>query len=531
MAGAATAAYTADVWTSSGTVEPTQTSQWEYAVPVRRSSNKHRSKSRSSHDSTHTRPRRNSKGSRSSSLSRHAYAHESGHVNSRGRQEASLARRGSEKGSLRSRSVGNSRESVDTYHAALSRGEMKEGIGLYLNEMDNENWIHRDKLAKIESQELQQILYNRRGMESVKGRRNHDVHNSTISTPPSEHTEPWPNVREDHREYSGSPTHYSGDNTPEHERKTWDLRRPEEIAGGDDAASSIYRNPGLRKSSSRIPIPTSSPAPMSPEHGGREFSGQRSRAPTNGEDDGLSFGMPRRASEPITVDSIDAVTPPGASSRPVSRGLQSQLASKKTPGKGPGSATRKTSAPPTTRKSTTSRSRAVSGNINQRPTTRSGESRPPTAVNRPEGDPPWLATMYKPDPRLPPDQQILPTHARKMQQEQWAKEGRTPTTYDREFAPLVIGPDAAPRVEPKDEKKEEEVIEEKPQLARLPSRPSSSHKANEPSTRPGTSTGYSPMPRVQDPPPTALTPKWSPPMVSAAEPPKKEKGCGCCIVM
>lgn len=53
----------------------------------------------------------------------------------------------------------------------------------------------------------------------------------------------------------------------------------------------------------------------------------------------------------------------------------------------------------------------------QRPKSRAGlETRPPTAVNRPEGEPPWLATMYKPDPRLPPDQQLLPTHAKRMQQ-------------------------------------------------------------------------------------------------------------------
>ena len=29
--------------------------------------------------------------------------------------------------------------------------------------------------------------------------------------------------------------------------------------------------------------------------------------------------------------------------------------------------------------------------------------------------------MFKPDPRLPPDQQLLPTHAKKLQQEQWEK--------------------------------------------------------------------------------------------------------------
>lgn len=545
MAGAATAGYSPDTWTvSSGTVDGPQPSQWEYAVPLRRSSTNRtnrRSKSRSSHDSTHARSRRNSKGSRSSSVSRPTYAHESGYMNSRGRRDPSLHRRGSEK-SVRSRSVGNVRESSEVPYGPLTRGEMKEGIGLYLNDFDHENWIHRDKLAKIESEELHQaaILFHRRGSDHPKtGRRNQDQHNSAMSVTSArtEQTEPWPNLHDDHGEFTGSPATYHN-RTPEEERKTWDLRRPEEIAstGTDDGASSIYRNPGLRKSSSRIPIPTSSPVPVSPEQGGQEFGGRRSRGATNGEDEALAFGMPRRASEPITVDSVDATTPPGSTSRPVSRGFQSQSASKKTGKATPGSATRKTSAPPTTRK-TTPRSRAVSSNTNQRPTTRSGESRPTTAVNRPEGDPPWLATMYKPDPRLPPDQQMLPTHAKKMQQEQWAKEGRTPTTYDREFAPLAIGPDSRPPVQPKPEKTDDpmEVEQEKPLPPQSPppvaAPPIASPRPSEPNTRPGTSTGYSPMPRVQEPPSASLTPRWSPPVVSAPEPPKKEKSCGCCIVM
>jgi len=41
--------------------------------------------------------------------------------------------------------------------------------------------------------------------------------------------------------------------------------------------------------------------------------------------------------------------------------------------------------------------------------------------------------MYKPDPRLPQDQQMLPTHAKRMMQEQWEREGKTGTAYDRDF--------------------------------------------------------------------------------------------------
>lgn len=403
-----------------------------------------------------------------------------------------------------------------------SRKEPGEGQGPN-DKVINEKWIHRDKLAKIESEELHQaaILFQRRmraESKSSAGRgRSHDSHQSgapaSIASPAVESAEPWPELRQENLKEQDSAD-------PENEeRRNWDLRRPEEIAA-DEAASSIYSNPGLRKSSSRIPISTASPVPIMP---GRDSRGPRSRAATNEFDDESTRG--RRASEPATVDA-EPTTPPSPSSRPGSRGFGTtpNTPAKKTPAKATGSAIRKTSAPPTNRKTSTARSRAVSGNTNQRPVTRSGETRPTTAVNTPEGDPPWLATMYKPDPRLPPDQQMLPTLAKKMQQEQWEKEGRTPTAYDRDFAPLAVHPNDVPPVPQKTEepaKPAEPPVEEKP-------------KSPEPvPPRPNTSTGYSTMPKVQDTPPLGLTPNpnWNPPVVAAEEQPKKEKGCGCCIVM
>jgi len=44
--------------------------------------------------------------------------------------------------------------------------------------------------------------------------------------------------------------------------------------------------------------------------------------------------------------------------------------------------------------------------------------------------------MYKPDPRLPPDQQLLPTVAKRLQQEQWEREGKFGNAYDTNFRPL-----------------------------------------------------------------------------------------------
>lgn len=165
-------------------------------------------------------------------------------------------------------------------------------------------------------------------------------------------------------------------------------------------------------------------------------------------------------------------------------------------------------------------------------------------MNRPEGDPPWLATMYKPDPRLPPDQQILPTHARKLQQEQWAKEGKTPSTYGRDFAPLAVGADEKPGVDgpekdnESEEGKGEEKTGEKPEETQEPARPKEAEwplgqsKEAETSPKPGANTGYSTIPKVPEPPQRGHTPNWNPPVVTAEQhQASKKKGCGCCIVM
>lgn len=475
---------------------------------------------------------------------------ESGYLNSaRGRRDTSLNRHGSDSGSWRdvygqeaaSRSAGNVRDSADAHSSGL---EKKDN-----GNMSDENWIHRDKLARIESEELQQLFQRRVGTDSRAGRgKYHELQNkgaagSSSSTQAAvEQTEPWPNLREERGEYTDSPAPIDGDGpyeSPEDERQNWDLRRPEEIAADrmDDGGSYFYYNPGLRKSSSRIPISTASLAPISPDQVGRESQKPRSRANTNGDEDG-SNARSRRASESTAMEAPDTSTPTGGS-RPVSRGTPAaqNASAKKTPRGTPGSSNRKTSAPPATRK-TTPRSRAVSGNgsSGQRPTTRSGESRPTTAVNRPEGDPPWLATMYKPDPRLPPDQQILPTHARKMQQEQWAKEGKTTTTYDRDFTPLAVRPDDPPPETDQPEKKEA-APEKKEEEKQGPTRPEAaawplgSSKDEGPSNKPGVGTGYSTIPKVHETPSPGLSPNWNPPVVSAQPPPEKQKGCGCCIVM
>ncbi|KAJ5948710.1 hypothetical protein N7454_002017 [Penicillium verhagenii] len=522
MAGVATA-FSTDALTSGA---PDSSSQWDFSVPIGSDGTQHSARPRNSHDSSsiHAKSnrKRNSNGSRSSSVSRTVHAHDASYMAGRGRREQSQNRFTGE--------IASPREGPAPEAAVRAQVDGQEGPGPF--EFNSESWIHRDKLAKIESEELHQaaIIFQRRiraESKSSAGReRSHDSHQSgsaSVSSPNAEYPEPWPQMHESSQNGPGN-----GENN---ERQHWDLRRPEEIAA-DEAAAGFYNHPGLRKSSSRIPIAASSPVPLVP---GRDSRGPRSRAATDEDDEGRG----RRASEPLALDMEPST--PSTGSRPGSRGFNGfnttqNTPAKKTPGKVTGSGNRKTSAPPPNNRKTssTARSRAVSGNTTQRPTTRSGEIRPTTAANRPEGDPPWLATMYKPDPRLPPDQQMLPTLARKMQQEQWEKEGRTPNTYGRDFAPLAVYPNDLPRVPPKVEDENEEPVEDSQQMNTLQMEIEEPPKARTPEPpRPNTSTGYSTMPKVQDTPPMGLTPNpnWQPPVVTAQEKPKKEKSCGCCVVM
>ncbi|KAL2014770.1 hypothetical protein VTN00DRAFT_2295 [Thermoascus crustaceus] len=541
MAGAATAAYSADALTSPGSVNGSQ-QQWDFSVPIAHDYAATKTKSRSNSGTSYQKASRNHNingltPSRSSSQGSKTNAQEPGYLQASrtGRRDSSLTRAGGESGSARNSWGKNSinvMESADNYHYSSSikyaDGARESARYAFDDEdPDSANWIHRDKLARIESEELQQAAIRlqrqvRAGSKSSSRRgRSHDSHSnglngSIVTTPPTEYSEPWPNLRDEKRrpEQDEAPT--------EEERMNWDLRRPEEIAADSDdgGASKFYRNPGLKKSSSRIPILSASPLPISQEQ----------------------------------VDPNQTTPPSG--SRPVSRGAQAQSSpAKKTTAKStPGSGPRKTSNNGAARKTPQPKSRT---NGNGRPTTRAGDIRPTTAVNRPEGDPPWLATMYKPDPRLPPDQQILPTHARRMQQEQWEKEGKTPDAYDREFAPISIRPDEPPRVnnnnnddytsnddssspEPENEEKAQEQEPEKDSSAW----PLQAPKEPEPVTRRpstnGTTSGYSTMPKVQNTPPigVAPSPKLSQQPTSTQEPSEKdkkkaekEKGCTCCIVM
>lgn len=471
-----------------------------------------------------------------------------------GQQEASLVRSGSESDSL-----------LDLYRSNPSSGNVSQQAidndipeNMYRpQEDDPDGWIHRDKLAKIESEELQAAGLNlasarRNGHKNVKrdtssGRRSEDKNGYDTRTTDMD---------------GGKPRLAEPVEEEEDDQPNWDFRTPEEIAA--DHSSQVYLTPVARKSGSKIPVLTTSPLPIPQERIERDTPLVRKRTMSNSmsPEDGIPVLKSRTrrgstSSQPLAQDDTDylAATPVSTNSKVQTQKSASPTKAKTKPGQPspPGtSAGRKVSA--TTRKPSTNNKAGVTPSPNQRPGTRSGElDRPRTAVNRPEGDPPWLATMYKPDPRLPPDEQIIPTHARRQLQAQWDEDGAIPRTYDRNFSPLEIhspnglvnphSPNLPSSPSPNPGKTQDS------NTWPLKSVPSVRNSVNgRPGTGGSSNAGYSTMPRVQSPA-IIQSPRMGSISSTPGQPPQssrlqvqrlehndmdekvKDKGCGCCVVM
>ena len=404
-------------------------------------------------------------------------------------------------------------------------GDSRHGAGDL--DDDDSKWIHRDKLAQIESQELQAagfILPKPRSHSKVRrDNRHHEQagahqrpRNGSTSEPSATSQSRSDSVAADQAAAAADP------DTP-----SWDLRLPDEIAEEEHLGFCVAS--GLSKGGTRIPVAKLSPAPIPVDY--LERPTPVSRKSTN---DGVSG----------EVDAISyPKTRPRSASTKQPEGSPAAQAAKRSVTDG---SPKKAST--ANRKLSTSRS-ASSG---QRPKTRSGPnkdstSRPSTrsgdlaagsnSSKQPEGNPPWLVNAYRPDPRLPPDQQLLPTVARRLQQEKWEKEGKFGNVLDKEFRPLndegfLDPPEKGDEPEPKlastDELQHNElhVVEEPPR----------SYTPKSPSV-------YSTMPKIQDkaspasPPlvPTGPETQQAPARpVRVQEQQEKEKqsgGCGCCVVM
>jgi hypothetical protein len=299
----------------------------------------------------------------------------------------------------------------------------------------------------------------------------------------------------------------------------WDLRTPEEAAEDQNSYQDIS---GGVKGVSKIPVLKTSPLPIPMEHLERDTPIRRKPSTLwNSEDEPISYSKSRGRSQSIKAFEDTSSTPQTPTHTPAKQLVSDNSPTKKAAlRKGSVSKTRAASAPQRLK------TRNGSANTPQRPPTRSGD---PNNVKRPEGDPPWLASMYKPDPRLPPDQQLLPTVAKRLQQEQWEKEGKFGNAYDTSFRPLNDEEFRQPEITPQTI----EMEEQKPETLSA-NWPLQSSKSQTLSTgRPGTAGGYSTIPKITGTPQAVGPLPSSRPPIRTPEPPEdvKKGGCGCCVVM
>jgi len=426
-------------------------------------------------------------------------------------------------------------------------------------EHDENNWIHRDKLKEIEIREMEEAGF-RVGRASTSGsrsqsrtRRSRDRRGSEtaeLAQNGDERSEarrivsPIPAEDEDLEEYqTQSPTTY------------------QEFAPESQATSPRTNNHTGRPSTSRIPLPRTSGIPVPAALAERDAPLPRSRAGSgNWNGDAIATNGARIRSGSIgsqflldEPEGARQTTPPYGHTRKVSstngsppKSPQKSPMKAKMPGKpAPTSGARKTSV------KVQPKNRAPSGATpTKRPGTSSGVASRPTTSHRPEGEAPWLATMYKPDPRLPPDQQIIPTHAKRMQREQWENEGRVASLYDKDFQMLNTDEFQDKRLsqlsqlQPNDlEKAQENETWPLPSPTKQPSLEKVDSNVNKSPPQPTDPGGYKLTPTIPQSS-RAPSPKLAPPIASAdASPPKtttrlpepveeakEKKGCGCIVM-
>ncbi|KAG5980068.1 hypothetical protein E4U55_004430 [Claviceps digitariae] len=387
---------------------------------------------------------------------------------------------------------------------------MQQALGLEYSEEDSK-WIHRDKLAKIESEELQAAGFVIPRVRASSKQRRVRVRQSSDSI----HSRPRNDlVTVDH-----------GDEEPT--KAAWDLRTAEEIA--EEEANAYFAAHSLR-GGTRIPMARVSAAPIPQDF--LERNSPSARRLDSIEADTIAYPKTRSRSasasastkEPEVTTASNRVS---VAKRSITDTSPKRLTSRKT------SAASRSSVTPGRMKSRTGFGRDAS---------RSGESF--AASYQPEGEPPWVFDAYKPDPRLPPDQQLLPTVAKRLRQEQWEKEGKFGDAYDKDFRPL--NDRAFPQAAEREGRVNHEDDNQHDQAQTEGDWPLKSVASKSPKQ-----SSYSTMPKISDRPPTGpmapmtspKTPFQAPAPATAtesqdAEPttetePKVEKkeGCGCCAVM
>jgi hypothetical protein len=423
-------------------------------------------------------------------------------------------------------------------------------------ELDKNNWIHRDKLRAIETKELEDAGY-RVGRASRSTSRSQSATRRSRDRRGSEATELVQNgdERAEVRRLVSPIPAEDEDEEVEEQYRTWGSTTHPEFAPDDEFSLPRLNNHGVRPSTSRIPLPRTSGIPVPAALAERDAPLPRSRASSkNWSGDAIAVNGARVRSGSVgseaLLDGPDGerqVTPPYGHTRNTSSASASPKSPQKSPMKAknpvklaPTSGARKTSV-----QKTQPKNRQVSGTSSaKRPGTSGGSAPRPTTSHRPEGDPPWLATMYKPDPRLPPDQQIIPTHAKRMQQEQWQNEGRVGPMYDTDLQLPNHNESQDKRLsqmQPIDiEKAQQDAMWPLPSPTKQPSFDKVETNTNKALN--AEQGGYKLTPTIPQSS-RAPSPQFAPPIVPASEPQPKitripepeeevnEKKACCCIVM
>ncbi|KAF2200059.1 hypothetical protein GQ43DRAFT_449796 [Delitschia confertaspora ATCC 74209] len=437
-------------------------------------------------------------------------------------------------------------------HRKMDRKKANTAPKWVEDEMNDANWIHRDKLAQIESKELEAAGF-RVGRGSRSNSRSASATRTSRSRKNSEARDgihPGDDLHEKHRMVSPIPAEdEEGDNQVEN----WDLRTPEEIAAEREAQA---RQHVVRPSTSRIPLApgviSRIPVPKSPalshavlDRDGSQPRSRKGSSAWNGDPVSINGTRMRSGSigSQVLLDDTDSPkdrTPPRVSPTSPKNGSpqKARMPTKTAPASGnrKPSGTRNTSQPRPRNTSTTT-------SPVKRPGTSGGLTSRPTTGHRPEGEAPWIATMYKPDPRLPPEQQIIPTHAKRMQQMQWENEGKVGSIYDREFK--LLNTDEFKKPEKKAPSQEPSPVEqnEKKENQQWPL-PSPTKAAVKPAAKPvpppinttikvpsndqGGPGGYKLTPTVPLSPRGPKGPAITR-VPDALEGGKEKKGCGMCI--
>ena len=453
---------------------------------------------------------------------------------------------------------------------------------------DDSKWIHRDKLAQIESRELEEAgirvdrmnttrsvssrssskrqSNNLQGTESTRNSGDNQAH-IQMENWQNRDTVPHMQSRSQEEKWTGTilPLQDSGSTTnPMQAYESQDIT--EELESLQQRSQARHHVP--KNSTSRIPVSKGSPAFNSFKYGERESASQKSR-PTSGvwnsassADITVNPNMRRRSqsvgSQVFLDQPVERINPINTHSlgRPTARTAPNSFSNAVRT-----SSIRRVSPAKITigaqEQIQPSNSSSSPKEVNKRPATSAG--RLSSGHPRPEGDPPWLASMYKPDPRLPPEQQMIPTHAKRLAQEQWEKDGKVGTVYDKEFRPL--GVDGRLRHDISETEHTSDKINssqtannaemnEKSKIANLDPWPFSGQKpeimSNKAMNNSTEHAGYKTVPKIQ-PQQSSLLPqsptdtptfskssqleKTERTSTQEAEAKEKNKLCGCCSIM